>query len=280
MKKHITFTNIVLFLVVIIAGLAFALSFKTISNLGGAFFPRQGQIFAIMVDVAMVVLGLVRVQAGRTQNAPVKRAALIGLVTAGLASFIMNVVTPQGAFPHGWLHYVVHGLPPVALLSLSELALTMYDAGHDKPDDPLAKLMARAIHAVAKTRRQLHAARHVTRQLRQELATTTVALANAQLENDTLRQIVGKADESGKDNLAALKATRAELAAAKKELTTLQTQLATDYIRLDTLHPRLGYVVSQVANGRIPNGDFAEKFGVGTTSVDRAMSVIFPKEDR
>ncbi len=125
--KKVTPFNITMLLLAGIVLAAFTLSFQTVATLGNAYFAGHGWLFALLVDAGMMVLGLVRLQAGVIGSQGLKYGAWGGLFAALILSVLLNVVDAHGAFTEAWLHYVIHALPPVALLSLSELALTMYD---------------------------------------------------------------------------------------------------------------------------------------------------------
>lgn len=273
MRKHFTFNNIVLVFVGVIALAAFVLSFNTISKLGNAFFPERGWVFAGMVDLAMIVLGMVRVQAGRMENVDIKRWSLVGLVVAGLLSVLMNVVTTDGAFSGQWLHYVIHGLPPVALLTLSELALSMYDASRSEGVDMVAVVTKRAMLIIGKLRKSLASKRQELEIARQEIGNLSGELGKKRGEVVSLRkERVAIAVE--RDEL------KSEVAQLAKKAGKLEKQLGKDYIQLAKLPERVAYVAQVTAKGMVPNGDMAEKFGLGVPSVDRAMSFLWPKQDR
>lgn len=273
MKKHLTFNNFVLFLVGLIAIFAFILSFKTISALGEVFFPSFGWLFAIMVDLTMIVLGLVRVQAGKMRDSSIKSWALLGLVLTGLVSIVMNVVTGKGVFVSGWLHYLAHGLPPVALLALSELALTMYDASRDEGGDEPDSVMARALIIVSKLRRQLSSKK-------QELVKTKTSLDESLARVVKMKQILADTESRLDAAERQLGEMGEELDKVRTNYFKLESSISREYVPLDKLPPRVAYIAGEFSMGRVPNGDFADKFGVGHSSVDKTMRVLHPMSER
>lgn len=255
LTKHITFENITFALLLFIVGAAFTLSFRTVQASGNVFFPQYGWLFAGLIDAGMVVIGLIRVQAGVMRSKGLKNAAYGGLAVSLVLSVLLNVVNHDGTFKSDWLHYVVHGLPPVALLALTELALSMYD------------------ERVANGGNSLDA-------LKQELASVRHELAGTCRERDDLRQnldaAMAKSDnvKQERDEIAAM------FAELQKEFDNLQRKIGTQYVRIDELPERAAYVVAQLAKGKLPNGDMAEKFGMGASSVDKLMTALVPAGER
>ena len=186
------------------------------------------------------------------------------------------------------MHWLAHGLPPVALLALSELALQIYDVSRETAVSPHDKLMAKATTALLRWRKRLVAQRRALAQLTQQLETAVVGrdkdLMSHQQELAKLTQQLETA-VAGRD---------ADLVSHQRELTKLTQQLETavadrdelsrkidkDYIPVAKLPERMAYAARAMANGRVPNGDFVERFGVGATTAERAMAVMWPKEER
>lgn len=253
--KKITLSHITLGLVVGIVLAAFTLSFRTVAQLGNVFFPGYGWLFALLVDAGMAVLGLVRLQAGVIASQGLKYGAWGGLIASLVLSVLLNVVDAYGAFTAGWLHYVIHGLPPVALLSLSELALTMYDKQLSNGDDELANV-------------------------RQSLTEARQALASATADGDKARAAADKLAAELDNARRERDDTAALFAALQNEHDKLTARLDSHYVALDKLPERAAYVARQLASGRLPNGDMTKKFGMGKTTVDKMVAALVTAEER
>lgn len=294
MKKH-TMIKVVLFFVVSIVLAAFVLSFRTVSAVGDHFFPGFGWLFALLIDAGMIVLGLVRLLAGVMRQQLIKRWAVAGLSLALAASFVLNIVTTDGRFTGEWLHWLAHGLPPVALLALSELALQIYDASRETAVSPYDKLMAKATAVLMRWRKRLAKQRRQLAELTRHLETVVsehdaaMAKADKQLANlaQQLETVVDERDvamaelnRQVEQLTQQLKTVVSERDAASKENSKLLRQLENDYIDLSKLPERLAYTAVAMSNGRVPNGDFVDKFGVGETTTNRAMAVMWPKDER